>query len=96
LILSPPSSLLCSLFSLLPPQAAQSYFSLLFSFLFLHSSNCQAVPGFNSLTLFFSFDGLSSKEERALKRGETRRWAWREQREWRNWGYSMELLKDPL
>jgi hypothetical protein len=23
----------------------------------------------------FSFDGLSSKEERALKRGETRRWA---------------------
>jgi hypothetical protein len=41
----------------------------------------------------FSFDGLSSKEERALKRGETRRWAWRE---WRNLGYSTELLKDPL
>jgi hypothetical protein len=35
LILSPLSSLL-------PPHAAQSYFSLLFSFLLLHSSNCQA------------------------------------------------------
>jgi hypothetical protein len=43
LILSPLSSLL-------PPHAAQSYFSLLFSFLLLHSSNCQA---YFSLLFYF-------------------------------------------